>query len=258
MPNLAECALWGDFSITSLLREILGIDILQFAGLTMLLWGVIVYLKLNMNIKALLSISIILGAGNMLLQELDIWFELKQEMLPAAVSGLFFGSSKMAEFPLLTWIAYPIFGAIYGIALKNNTNKSFFYRNTLIGSLIVFGVLNLLYCYFDIEYLCLDDMPYYHHNLFQNIIFSTMIVSWIALLYYVSKITPQVIKNTAQRWSVNIALIYVIHWILIGWITVFLPDEGLGIWGYLIGATALFIISDFIAQLLSKKGIRLF
>lgn len=253
LPYVMEYICWGEFDLSTLIESTFEIDILQFAGLTMICWGIIIRLKLNNNVFALVSLLVLMGILNLVL--LDIKTE---NVTLTCISGLFWGSSELSFFPFLSWIFYPIAGVIFAISIKNQVCFAHFYSRQLFLIGLFFAAANIIYYKMDIEYLSLDDIEYYHHNILHNIMYIFMIIIWISLLYFAAKVLPTFIKNIFQRWSKNIAFIYLIHLILVAWIDLLLPDGGISLIAYIIGSISIFILSDFLAWILSKRGFKLF
>jgi len=201
----------------------------------------------------LISIILMLGLLNYILAPIET-----NSTIVSSLSGLLWGSSEISYFPFLTWIFYPIIGYLFAIILIRCANKNKFYLRLVFVSVLIFILLALSYSLLGINYGTDHDVSYYHHTFLVNIIYGAAITAWIGMLYFVGKHLPRSMKNTLQRWSKNIALMYLIHWILIGWIDLFMPDDGIWLWGYLTISLTIFVMSDFLAYRLSKRGVKIF
>ena len=238
-------------ALENAIEGFINIDILQFAGLTTILWGFVIKMKLN-NYK-ILSITLLFSFLNMAL--LNFKFE---NYFLQATTGLLWGSSDISEFPFFTWIVYPIAGYYLAQFLLTCQNKSKFYKILLISSTLLCSV----FAYFILAIFKMDvgldsEITYYHHNLITNLLFTFFCIFWLSILYFLYKILPNFIIKPIKRWSKNVTEIYFIHWILIGWIAWYFDEETNSTAIYLSICVIIFILSDFIAHLLNKNKIKL-
>ncbi|MDF3001810.1 MAG: hypothetical protein K0Q48_1929, partial [Bacillota bacterium] len=118
LPMLVSWKLSGsDEWLSDMMIELLRIDILQFAGLTFLFFG----LAKKMKFKPLAY------AGALIVFELMNFFLINygfyysdivdfnnSNFFLAAVTGLLWGTSDLSSFPFLTWIFYPVAGYLFG------------------------------------------------------------------------------------------------------------------------------------------------
>ncbi|MCG8569349.1 MAG: DUF1624 domain-containing protein [Spirochaetes bacterium] len=202
--------------LQSAIKEFVSIDILQFAGLTLIYFSLVKKLKINLVIMIIMGI--VFSAMNLILINIKT-----DHLLLSAFSGLVWGSSKISYFPFLSWIIYPIAGYFFGTFLIKCLNKSKLYLIILIFSLILFLTLGVtIVGLLNIDIGLTDEYSYYHHNIFGSMIFLSFIMLWISFLFFISKGFVGVIKTTVERWSRNVTSIYFIHWVLIGFLTIFL------------------------------------
>lgn len=61
----------------------------------------------------------------------------------------------------------------------------------------------------------MTEVSYYHHTLFSNMLFTSFVLVWISILFYIKKFIPVLVQNVLKRWSLNVNSIYIIHWIII-------------------------------------------
>lgn len=83
------------------LVELLYVDILQFAGLTMLFFGVLKYLKADYLTITICAIA--LALSNIFVSNITI-----DNFWISSLIGLIWGASEHSYFPFLTWIFYPL------------------------------------------------------------------------------------------------------------------------------------------------------
>lgn len=225
--------------------HIFEIDILQFAGLSLLFFAFIVKKKFS-NI-ALIIIGFLLIGLNMLLLNVNT-----DNIYLSAVTGLFWGSSELSFFPFLGWIIYPIFGYIFGTILIKCNNKKLFYLFILLASMILLVLISIIIYNLRIDIGLYDQYNYYHQSFFGNLTFIFFTTFWISILYFISKLFFGFFKTTIERWSKNVTSIYFIHWVIIGFLTLFIE---LSSNGFLISISifvALIISSDLLSILYLK------
>ncbi|MCL3779238.1 DUF1624 domain-containing protein [Prolixibacteraceae bacterium JC049] len=242
IPELIDFIVSGEEeALGSAIEGFIDVDILQFAGVAMIFWGLVKKFRLNNYAIALLGI--LFPFLNMVL--LNIQFE---NYVWQAITGLFWGSSKYSEFPFFTWIAYPILGYLFANLLVRCNDKGKFYRliiSTSIPSLIIsfwlFGfVLN--------QPLGMEsELNYYHHNGFANIVYGLFCLFWISLIFFISNALPQVMVGALKRWSKNVTSIYFIHWVIIGWLSAIFYDSSVGLTLFLVVTLGVFALSDWLA-----------
>lgn len=211
----------------SYLREI---DILQFAGLALLLLAIVKhYLPWRWagfggGVLALI-ITPCIGKLDSVNQSAHY-----------AIT-LFSGSAEYAFFPFFSWIVFPLFGMTYGRLLKGAQNKAvFFIRSAIIGSVVLalgiaLGMVlkdNLLHRWFSGEFLQ-GKLPWS-----MVLVFTGIQCVWLASCFWiVGKIPANKALGRLYFWSRNITLFYCIQWTLIGWLCVFLPPAN---WGWVVVA----------------------
>ena len=228
----------------NLLMNLLEIDILHFAGLSLI---VIAFIKKSkISILGYLIIALFFTTINVFVTNIS-----SNNVIINSILGLFWGSGINSYFPLLSWIFYPLSGALFGYFLIRCKNKNRFYLYVLLLSLVILLNTALITGYVDFGFE--DEYNYYHHDVRGNLYFTSMVMIWISLLYYINKFTPQVIKNKLISWSRNITKIYIIHWIIIGWSILLLGYNNLTFWQSIIYMLGLIIITDRLAKYITEK-----
>lgn len=195
------------------LQQSFFIDILHFAGLSMLIFAGVRHLRPRLWIY----FAITLMAG--LLNE---WLQVTGYLQGAWWASLFYGSTELSFFPLLSWIAYPSLGMIYGSLLLKTPDKGMFHcwaAALAVLTVIIGGLFFSPAIWRDLGYW--GEYGYYHHGLIGNIVFSALIMIWIAAIFSVDKYLGQKSVGAMQFMSVNVNSIYIVHWILIGWLCAF-------------------------------------
>ena len=238
--------------LTNAIEGFVDIDILQFAGLTMIFFGLFKWLRLKWWM--ILNFVLIFSSLNYALQTVRT-----DAYVLSAITGLFWGSSEYSEFPFLTWIFYPILGYVFAHILMRCKNKKLFYRFLMITSIVATLICFLLFkLVFRVDLGMESDLAYYHHNIFGNIVYGLFVISWLSCLFLLVKYIPAIVLDQFKRWSRNVTEIYFFHWILIGWLEwYFYPQTfGLIVFGMLM--IMIFLASDGFSYFLNKKHIKLF
>jgi uncharacterized membrane protein len=216
MPNLIGYVFTSENELfDQSIIELISVDILQFAGLTLIYFSIIK--KLKSNLVVVLITGVVFCLVNLLLSSIKI-----ENLFLSTFTTLIWGSGKTSYFPFLSWIIYPIAGYTFGSFLIRCSNKLKFYLILFFTGLISFlGSGFLTVGLFNIDIGLLDEYSYYHHNILGNIVFLSFVLTWVSFLFFISKWFFGVLKTTIERWSRNVTSIYFIHWILIGNIVIF-------------------------------------
>ena len=205
--------------LTEGVNEFLGVDILPFAGLTFLFFAGAAKLRFQ-NIHYIAA-ALIGGAANLLLMGTSFSSPLLNHF-----GGLIWGTTEYSWFPFLTWITYPILGYLFGQLLIRCRDKTRLYKICLWVSLPAVLAGGLLYRHYGL-YFGWEDYhhtgAYWHHNLLGNLLFASFVVAWTSLAYFAAAKLPEVVVKTLSRWSRNITVMYVIHWMIVSWSIVVLP-----------------------------------
>jgi hypothetical protein len=238
------------------------IDILQFAGLTFIFFGLAK--KARFKPMAYIIVLVIFEISNILLQKYGFYFDNIMDynnpnFYIAAFSGLFWGTSELSSFPFLSWIFYPIIGYLFGDYLINRTKSGIkrLYTSVLIASTFIFAALLSLCWYFEIDYGWETDASFYHHLTLGNLTFGSCAFILISLVYFSARFIPDYIKKTFTRWSNNVTEIYFIQWVLIGWIAVVTDYNQLGIFQTIILTIIVLVLSDWLAVLFERRKIKI-
>ena len=207
--NLINSVMRGLLQI-DILPFVFGADILQFAGLSLM---VIALLK-NVLEQQLVVTLIIIIASVLLGQYLVAY--IPEDNSLKYMTAFFYGSAKWSYFPLFPWLAYPLTGiALYqlqqryqiDVTLTNKTNRAL-----AIGALL-FVILTIGYAI-----TVTSDLPsYYHHGI---LFFLWTIVFLIAYSVCVHTITEHIGTTLLFQYLTwlgkHVTLIYIIQWIIIG------------------------------------------
>lgn len=221
-----------------------GADILAFAGLTFIFFGLIK----QFNIKNMQIFVIWCGMATLNLILRGVSFESEAANM---ISGLFWGTNDYSWFPFLTWIFYPILGYFFGNLLIRCRNKEIFYRKLLVST----GILSVplwIYAYINnVQFGAFGELyqgTYYHHDLMGNIILGTFALFWISICFYTVKFIPQKVYCMFARWSRNLDMMYLVHYIILGWLVLVIEMGAQTPKTVVIIAVCVFIVTDLICS----------
>ena len=246
LPALVAWEMQGKGGADSMIEGGIAIDILQFAGLAFMLFGIIRSLRWH---KHQILLAIALAAAFCMLNPCLLPVKV-EGVWAAAVTGLFWGSSRHSYFPFLSWAFYPLAGFVFGSLLIRCRDKNRFYAVLCAGSAVAAaGFYFLLPAVFGLEVGINSEYEYYHHALGGNLLFTACVCLWISILFFVAKILPGCVLSPLKRWCTNVTGIYVIHFLILGWLSLVLEANSLPCFTFLILAGAIMLASDVAAYL---------
>lgn len=219
------------------------VDILQFAGLALIFFGLVK--KFTFNNYVVLFLGLYFSLVNLFLLQIQV-----DNFLLFLLTGLFWGSHQLSEFPFLTWIFYPIAGYFFGQLLIHCLDKTKCYTIVFFVALVILLISTFVFSEI-LELNIFDNTRYFHHTLAENIIYTAFVLCWLCILAFSSSYIPAIISKIITRWSQNVLEIYIIHWILIGWTTYFIYH--LSVIEYIIYAIVIMIISDSLAYVYRQQ-----
>lgn len=183
------------------------VDILQFAGLSLMLLSLFKKLRLNAVLILLISIFMV-GVGQLLM---SFPKPLVENETAAYFLNLFIPVTEWSCFPLLTWFFFPALGLNLGVLLSHCTD-----RDKLYGIVLPVGLAGVLYVYYQFYILYPDYAAYYFGNNFyymgiKNVLLNTLFICFaLSLWHFAEKILPETAKRYLVFLSVNLNLYYII------------------------------------------------
>lgn len=227
------------------------IDILQFAGIALMIMAAIQELKINKYIILFMAflismVSPFLWGIQVNISVIDFIFDLFWGDQPIGLSILV---NKIA-FPVFPWLTFPLLGMFLGETMKNsiNQNQTFKYFG-IIGILVLFIGLGISYSNLDYHF---ND--YYHSRQGAMIFMCGFVVLWIYMTRLILDILPMnKFFELLFKWSCGVTTIYFTQWIIINWsIPIFGFNESSYITIILLILTFT-VISHFINEFLNHK-----
>ena len=264
IPYLTGYILTGEYDrfIRPILFKTFGNDILQFAGLSLMLLG---FLKKNrLSDMAVLMIAVAMSLIGWNFRHVD----LENDFLNI-VLGHFIGTEApsgyvISDFPILNWFLVPVAGYIFGNILIRIRDKKKFY-------LPFIPVLAVLYwVYFAIEShlhfgkmaggstIVEEENAYYHAEFFDIISYIVCAIGMLGVYYLITSHCPEWLNRFFRSVSRNITRIYLIHWFFVVMSTNVIiykikGTQELPVYQIMILALCIFLISYFGALWIEKK-----
>lgn len=187
---------------------VFGVDILQFAGISLVIIAMI---------KGITKNVVLLGSGCILSALAGQYLAgcSPESTTGQYVSAFFYGSTKWSYFPLFPWLAYPLAGMLFYRIQERNDLKFLSAKVKMILCLVLAPVLIVTLKY---AITIASDLPsYYHHGMF-FFMWVVLFVSFYALcLHELNALAGNTMVMRYIKWlGKHVTLIYVIQWILIG------------------------------------------
>lgn len=189
------------------------LDILHFAGLAFLFFALA--RLLNMRDAVLAALTLVFLIGGSLLEPLY-----PEPSVRASLPGFFTYQNQLTTFPFLLWLPYPVTGYLFGKLLQRVSDKKAFYGALLPACLVLFIAFTALLNAFGYspQSIYLDKL-YYKQDLIKFTWILLICFIWFAALYFVSlKIREGKLKSLIVYMSKKLNDIYMMQWILLGWI----------------------------------------
>lgn len=235
------------------LFSLLEVDILHFAGLSFILIGMLRAAKVPWC--AYPVAGLVLCALNYLVRGISTGQPISDSIL-----GLLWGASETSYFPFLSWIVYPMAGVAFGDILKNSTDK----RRLYLGSFLAGCVVLLIAMWVsDFRFMYYMGFPegnayaYYHQDLIGNAVNGSLALMWLSVLYFLREAIPSVVVKKLLFWSKQLNAIYMVHWVLIGWLVLLLGFNRLMYWQTILAMATIIIAADRIGAAFSGPQTRL-
>ncbi|WP_133463005.1 heparan-alpha-glucosaminide N-acetyltransferase domain-containing protein [Sunxiuqinia elliptica] len=210
MPDLIESTLLSELSVYTLFTTV---DILQFAGIALMIMALIQ--KMNINKWAILCIAVVVTLISPLLWGISTDVPAVDFFL-----DLLWGDHKVPlfensiAFPLFPWLTFPLLGMFLGETIKfsSNQTKSFKIMGLIGGIVLLIGAAFVVV---NPEYQFND---YYHSRQGAMIFMCGFVMLWLYIAKLLTdRIPPNPLFELIYKWSRGVTNIYFIHWVIIGW-----------------------------------------
>ena len=199
--------------IDQLIFNWLGGDILSFAGLAFIFMGLLK--KLKCSDLWILIISFILNITMSLLPEI-----ITDNMLISVSAGLLVPIPSEGDwgacFPLFTWFIFVASGYCFGIRLKRIKNLNLFYIILgLSGALIALVIIVIKSKLKQLGLLTSYKETEYFNHIVVALLSMGIVFSEYALLFFITKKSPEFLDNFVYKMSNSVNEIYMISWVII-------------------------------------------
>lgn len=233
----------------TLMQSLFEVDILQFAGLSFLFFGLLKQWRLS-DYSMLLTTLFLVALGGFLNGHFPMGTS-----VGASLVGLFVFTNELGSFPFFSWIIYPVAGYFLGKLLLHCLDKPRFYRAMfLLGLALTIGFVAGCLRYgitFDAMF---DDQWFYGQNPIATYGFLSIALLWPPAAYVGSRLfSRQWMRATIRRWSGNLTVIYFVSWLLLAWLSAALTIFGVkatvsqSCWMYFSVSVIVYFLSDAIA-----------
>jgi len=191
------------------------VDILQFAGIALIIMAIIQEFKINKFIILITAflitmVSPLLWGLQTNISIVDFFLDLLWGVQPIDIR---FIGNKIA-FPVFPWLTFPLLGMFLGETMKTSKDQSSTFKYFGIGGILVLFI-GILVSSFDIDYHFND---YYHSRQGAMIFMCGFVVFWLFLNQIaIEKIPRNKLFDLLFKWSRGVTNIYFVQWIIIFW-----------------------------------------
>lgn len=206
----------GKLDASSLITGFLCDDIMQFAGLALLLFGILKKLKFS-------DLAVFLTALGMSVIGSFVRFINFGNEISNIIAGLFIGTNSPWEidasacFPLFNWFIIVVIGYLYAKAIRRCKNINLYYAISLPVSGVILAVYMLIAIPNRLGMMNDDILYYYQFTTPNALILFTGTVFATGLYHFIALLLNDKVKKIITRISSNINRVYCIHWVMIGW-----------------------------------------
>lgn len=189
---------------------IFGVDILQFAGLSLIILS---FLKPVMQLSLRPTLSVMFLAPFL---SLILVHKIPNNNILLFISAFFYGSSNWSYFPLFPWLAYPLAGmALYQVQQHYDFSFLKSIKTKLVG-LTIFATFMVLTISYGTS-IASDLQTYYHHGTLYFLWAIAFCAGYGMLIHEITqRIRENIIVNYIKWLGKHVTLVYVIQWIIIG------------------------------------------
>ena len=219
IPYLIGYKISGDREhfLEPLLYRWLGNDVLLFAGLALIAVAAFSYFKLSY--KAMLGIAAVMTISATLIGDVDT-----RSMFGNIFLGYIVGTDDatgyvISDFPLLTWLIFPIAGYLFGKVHIRIKDKGAFYRIVSPPALLVPLIYFPIGIHFGWGMFGEGQNCYYHMMIWDVAVCLCLDLGMLGVWHLLSHYMSNRGKGFLHEVSCNITAIYCIHWVFVRTIT---------------------------------------
>ena len=195
----------------------LGNDVLLFAGLALIAVAVFSYFKLSY--KAMLGIAAVMTISATLIGDVDTGSMFGNISLGYIVGTDDATGYVISDFPLLTWLIFPIAGYLFGKVHIRIKDKGAFYRIVSPPALLVPLIYFPIGIHFGWGMFGEGQNCYYHMMIWDVAVCLCLDLGMLGVWHLLSHYMSNRGKGFLHEVSCNITAIYCIHWVFVRTIT---------------------------------------
>ncbi len=188
------------------IEYLLEVDILQVAGLSLLVIAFLKWKKVKYDYYLILAFFVILISP--LLDQITF--------STASLTYLFdplLGRAPYVLFPFFPWFFYSLVGVYFGNLLLKVKDKKYFYKNIFV-KLLPLIILGIFFSAMSNDF---SPASFYHHNFGASLLFISLVIYWLAFIYLnYQNLSIKIIRPLVFL-SKNVTVIYIIQWLIIAW-----------------------------------------
>lgn len=195
------------------------VDILQFAGIALMIMALIQEFKINKYIILFSAFLISIISPFLWGLKLNITFidQVLELFIGDQPIGFSFIGNKIA-FPVFPWLSFPLLGMFLGDTMKNSNDQNRTFKHFGIGGILVL-LIGVAISYNNFEYHFND---YYHSRQGAMLFMCGFVTIWLYLTKIAINMLPMnKLFELFFKWSNGVTNIYFAQWIIIIWSIVF-------------------------------------
>jgi hypothetical protein len=231
------------------LEYIFGVDILYFAGLSILL---IAFLKTLKNGQAWITFTVVfLVIGLTAFMNEKLMFSERNYFLPFIA-----GTYSWSYFPLFPWLAYPLAG--FAFFHFETRIVGFFKGRKIVLGIVLSGILTTILYFSKSGFATTIDLTsYYHHTFWFSLWVFGIVILWTVFWRFILETFPKTYAWDFFMWlGKNITLFYIIQWLIIGNISTAIYQTQ-SVDSYIFWFAGIFSVTVLLTWLIGKTNIKI-
>ena len=257
-PYLIGYAVSGDREhfIEPLLYRWLGNDVLLFAGMAIV--AIALMQKAGLGARGMVVIASLMTIASHFIGDVDTGSKFGNIFLGYIVGTDDLTGYVISDFPILTWLIFPVCGYAFGKVLIRVTDKDRFYSRYCLPAIIVPLIYFPIGIHYEWGMFGEGQNCYYHMRVWDVAVCLCLDLGMLAIWYFVSKHAGKAVNGFMRRVSINITSIYCIHWVFVRSITnviLYIKNgtQELPVGQTLLLALAILIVTLFISDLYKRE-----
>lgn len=228
VPELLNAMITGDMSLLreNWMMDLFETDILQFAGLALMLFGLLK--KLKASDLVMVIVALIMSVLGSFLRNFDLGAMLgvteeAPNLIINQIAAPFVGTTYLSDpelelscFPLLNWFIFVVAGYLFAKALQRCKEKGKFYAIVSGCGAVILAVYMLIAIPNGIGMMGEDLNLFYHLTTPEALICIVASITVFGGYYALTRLLPNVVSRIAVWISKRLTNIYIAQWLLFG------------------------------------------